>query len=297
MPDEIVVKEQCHGKARVRVARVWRGDGKDHEFVEWTISIILSSDCIPAYSAGDNSSIVATDSIKNTVYALAKLCHQPVSIETFGIKLASHFLDTYKEVTGACVSLVQNNWERVSIDGIPHQHGFKLGSQKRTAEITISRDKSSVDVVSGFTDLSLLKTTKSGFEGFIRDKFTLLPEVRERLLASTVTAKWRYARKPSCYTGTYDKVTRTLFETFFGPSKSGVYSPSVQNTLYLMAQEVLRSVPEVSSIELNMPNLHFLPVNMPTVGVKFDHDVYLPTSEPHGSIQACLARKTLTSKL
>lgn len=59
--------EQRHGKSRVRVGRVWREASGRHHFVEWNVSISLLSDCLPAYTAGDNSGIVATDTMKNTV--------------------------------------------------------------------------------------------------------------------------------------------------------------------------------------------------------------------------------------
>ncbi|KAJ7547511.1 hypothetical protein O6H91_08G088900 [Diphasiastrum complanatum] len=284
-----------HGKARVRVARVWRGSPE--KIVEWNVSVVLNSHSLAAYTHGDNSAIVATDTIKNTVYVIAKQCKEPLSVEQFGILLARHFLSLYSEVTGVKVNIVENPWQRVEIDGVPHHHGFKLGLEKHTAEVSIHDGIQKV--ASGVVGLSLLKTTKSGFEGFIRDRYTLLPEVRERILASTISASWSYSSEGCSYNKIYSEVLNTLVKTFFGPPTIGVYSPSVQNTLFLMAQEVLRRFSEIESIHLNMPNLHFLPVNMPALDEKFEHDVYLPTDEPHGTIEATLTRKntTLPSKL
>ncbi|CAK9183945.1 unnamed protein product [Ilex paraguariensis] len=293
--------EQRHGKARVRVARVWKDENGRHFFVEWNVSISLLSDCLPAYVRGDNSDIVATDTMKNTVYVKAKECSEQLSVEDFAIGLAKHFTSFYQQVTTAIIKIVEKPWERVCIDGQPHGHGFKLGSEKHTTEVAVKKSGALL-VSSGIEGLSLLKTTKSGFEGFIRDKNTILPETRERMLATEVSASWRYPfeslssipAKPLYFTERYIDVKKVLIDTFFGPPKEGVYSASVQSTLYHMAKAVLGRFPDISSIQLKMPNLHFLPVNLSSkdnpVIVKFEDDVYLPTDEPHGSIEASLSR-------
>ncbi|KAJ6311316.1 hypothetical protein OIU77_013145 [Salix suchowensis] len=271
--------EQRHGKARVRVARVWRNKSDNiHSMVEWNVSISLLSDCVNSYVRDDNSDIVATDTMKNTVYVKAKECSEQLSAENFAILLARHFTSFYKQVTTAIVKIVEKPWERVLVNGQPHDHGFKLGSEKHTAE-----------------------TTKSGFEGFIRDQYTALPETRERMLATEVTALWRYSyesvssipRNPLYFTERYLDVKKSLANTFFGPPKEGVYSASVQGTLFQMAKAVLNRFPDISSIQLKMPNIHFLPVNISSKEntiVKFNDDVFLPTDEPHGSIEASLSR-------
>ncbi|KAH9566115.1 hypothetical protein CY35_04G112900 [Sphagnum magellanicum] len=287
--------EHQHGKARVRVARLWRGKrpGEAHYLAEWNVSISLISRVLAAFTDGDNSNIVATDTMKNTVYAIAKECTDPLSLEDFGVRLGRHFLTTYPEiVTGAKVILFEKPWERATVDGQPHNHGFKLGSEKHTVEVVVNSD-GDAKVTSGVSELSLLKTTQSGFEGFLRDKYTLLPETRERMLASAIRAVWSYSSKPADYQKTYREVKDILVSTFFGPPHEGIYSPSVQKTLYKMAQAVLSRFPEIESVYLNMPNIHFLPVNMPTVGVKFGDDVFIPTDEPHGSIEARLSRKPI----
>ncbi|KAK6135939.1 hypothetical protein DH2020_030322 [Rehmannia glutinosa] len=199
--------EQRHGKARVRVGRAWREPNGRHHFVEWSVSISLLSDCLPAYTHGDNSDIVATDTMKNTVYVKAKECMQPLSPEDFAIVLGKHFTSFYQQVTAAIINIVEKPWERIKINGQPHEHGF---------------------------------------EGFIRDKYTILPETRERMLATEVTASWRYpfetlASIPAeqlYFMEKYMDVKKVLIDTFFGPTEGGVYSPSVQSTLYHMAKAV-----------------------------------------------------------
>lgn len=292
--------EQKHGKARVRVARVWRDAGGRHTVVEWNVSISLFSDCVDAYLRGDNSDIVATDTMKNTVYAKAKECTGQLSVEDFAILLAKHFTSEYRQVHAAVVKIVEKPWERVHIDGLPHDHGFKLGSERHTTEVILEK-YGSLKLTSGVEGLALLKTTKSGFEGFIRDKYTALPETRERILATEVAASWRYSyesvssipQKPLYFTERYLDVKKVLVDTFFGHPKEGVYSPSVQSTLFQMAKAALNRFPDISFVQLKMPNLHFLPVNLSSKDntiVKFEDDVYFPTDEPHGSIEASLSR-------
>ncbi|EPS70449.1 uricase, partial [Genlisea aurea] len=293
--------DQRHGKSRVRVARVWREPGGRHRFVEWNVNVTLLSDCLSAYIHDDNADIVATDTMKNTVYVKAKEAKNPISVEEFAISLGTHFTSFYPQVTAAIIHVVEKLWERITIAGQPHDHGFKLGSEKHTTEVTVNKS-GALEIASGIQGLALLKTTQSGFEGFIRDKYTLLPETQERILATEVAASWRYIFETSLsiptdesyFVDKYNDVKKTLVDTFFGPPKGGVYSASVQSTLYRMAKAVLDRVPDVSYVTLQMPNLHFLPVNLsskdfPAV-VKFEDDVYLPTDEPHGSIEATLRR-------
>ncbi|KAH9704696.1 Uricase [Citrus sinensis] len=238
--------EQRHGKARVRVARVWRSKEGRHFMVEWNVSISLLSDSIIAYVDDDNSDIVATDTIKNTVYAKAKECKEQLSVEEFAILLAKHFTSFYRQVTSAIVRIVEKPWECVSVDGQLHEHGFKLGSERHTTEVTV-QESGTLQMTSGIEGLALLKTTKSGFEGFIRDKYTALPDTQERMLATEVTSTWRYSyesvfnlpQKPLYFTERYLAVKKVLMDTFFGPPKEGVYSASVQSTLYQMAKAVL----------------------------------------------------------
>ncbi|KAK1299745.1 Uricase [Acorus calamus] len=300
-PPKALKLEQSHGKGSVRVARVWRGSDGRHSFAEWSVSVSLISDCLSAYISGDNSSIVATDTMKNTVYVKAKECTEITSVEEFAIHLGRHFTSFYPQVTAAIIKIVEKPWERIHVDGLPHTHGFKLGSERHTTDITIYKH-GGLRITSGIEGLALLKTTMSGFEGFVRDQYTILPETRERMLATEVTASWRYTfdslsmipGKPYCFTERYLNVKKVLVDTFFGPLKEGVYSPSVQNTLYLMAEAVLKRFSDVAFVQLKMPNIHFLPVNLsskdnPSI-VKFQDDVYLPTDQPHGTIEATISR-------
>ena len=151
------------------------------------------------------------------------------------------------------------------------------------------RKSGEVDVQSGFRELRLCKTTQSGYEGFHRDQYTLLPDTKERLMASSVTCTWSYFGGAQDYDMEYKKIRQKLVDAFFGTPKSGVYSPSVQKTLYEKGESVIDGCPEVEWIMVNMPYLHFNPLH--PVASKFEHDVYFPTSEPHGTIEAVVQRR------
>ncbi|KAL0742762.1 hypothetical protein Bca4012_084275 [Brassica carinata] len=241
--------DQRHGKARVRVGRVWRqGLDGSHHFVEWNVSISLLSHCLSSYHRDDNSDIVATDTMKNTVYVKAKECEDRLSVEEFAILLGNHFCSFYPQVYTAVVNITEKPWERVCVDGKPHLHGFKLGSENHTVDATIQKS-GALTLTSGVAGLALLKTTQSGFEKFVRDKYTILPDTRERMLATEVNASWRYSyesvasipKKELYFNEKFMEVKKVLMDTFFGPPETGVYSPSVQRTLYLMGSAVLRS--------------------------------------------------------
>ncbi|KAH9618184.1 hypothetical protein KSS87_019760 [Heliosperma pusillum] len=255
------------------------------------------------------------------VYVKAKECLKQTTAEDFAILLARHFTSFYKQVTGAIVKIVEKPWKRVYIDGQPHTHGFELGSEKHVAEVVLSKS-GVLKVSSGIEDLALLKTTQSGFEGFIRDKYTLLPETRERLLATAVTATWRYTfdnllsipTKPLYFAERYSEVRKVLVDTFFGAPIEGVYSPSVQSTLYQMANAVLNKlVPTLLVFSCLFPCCVINTTEnaksafpsckltkcaeskcgqglMDDTNFQFADDVYLPTDEPHGSIEASLSR-------
>lgn len=138
-------------------------------------------------------------------------------------------------------------------------------------------------------DLSVLKTTQSGYTGFLRDQYTVLPEVTDRIMATTVTCTWKYTTQPPCYDAAFNAAKSAIFDGYYGPAKGGVYSPSVQYTLHQMASILLDRVPQAESVFMNLPNLHFLPCA--PVGSTFKNDVYVATSEPHGNIEATVTRK------
>ena len=201
-----------------------------------------------AYLTDSNRGMTATDTQKNTVYYIAKKMSSECSPEEFAIALAKHFVNEYPLVSKAKVLVKVKPWERYRDvqNEQCHDHGFVMrGSEIRTAYVTYGCDDRSKDAVltveAGMMDCKVLKTTQSGYAGFLHDAFTLLPDTDERIVATSMKSTWKYCSKslPRDYDATYALVRDTSLATFFGPAKGGVFSPSVQYTLYQMAKAVI----------------------------------------------------------
>ncbi|DAZ94305.1 TPA: hypothetical protein N0F65_012074 [Lagenidium giganteum] len=295
-----------HGKGRVRLLKVNRQPDK-HTVFQVDAEIIVQGPVEAAYYEGDNGGVLPTDSVKNTVYVLAKK-HEFESLEDFGIILAKHFVTRHPDIIhSARVHLVETHWERLATPDSkgkvrPHHHAFVAGGHG-TATTTVVAHKCphggapSVTISSGVQDLKVLKTTKSSFVDFFRDEYTTLPDVPDRLVGTVVKSTWTYTAEAtrSCFKHQADTVKRVLLDTFAGPSDIGCESPAVQYTLYKMGQAVLDQCPFVKEITITMPNVHNLPVDLTRFGLKNIHphgEVFLPTDEPHGIIKATMSRAT-----
>uniref|UniRef100_A0A1D2A182 Uricase n=1 Tax=Auxenochlorella protothecoides TaxID=3075 RepID=A0A1D2A182_AUXPR len=279
-----------HGKSRVRVGRVWR-EGSVHTFAEFKVATTLESAMEHAFLTESNEGMTATDTQKNTVYYVAKQMKKPCGPEEFALAIAKHFVDNYPLVSKAKVFVEMEPWKRISVDGVPHSHGYMMtGTEIRTGYATYDKAGKAA-IQGGVKELKVLKTTQSGYSGFLHDKFTTLPDVPDRIVATSVTATWKYSAPPPCFDTAFEGVKAGFAAAFYGPPAKGVFSPSVQYTLYRMAQNALSNVPQVESVFLNMPNLHFLPCT--PVLSRFENDVYVATSEPHGTIEAVVTRKSV----
>jgi urate oxidase len=271
-----------YGKSRVRLLKVARG--ARHEIQEITVKIAFEGDFIKVHTDGDNSLVLPTDTMKNTVYALAWETEEIEEIETFAQRLASYFLKNNSQVNRVSIEIIEHSWTRIVVNREPHEHSFiKSGDEKRTAKINATRD--GVSVESGIEDLIVLKTTKSGFVGFIKDRYTTLPETTDRIFSTSIKANWLYAHPDSATGDVWRGVRQTIIETFAAHD-----SLSVQHTLYAMGEAVLEKFPGIAEITFSLPNIHYLPVDLARFGLANDNRIFLPTSEPHGLIEARLVR-------
>jgi urate oxidase len=272
-----------YGKSRVRLLKVDRRNAH-HEIQNLTLSIALEGDFDAVHKTGDNSLCLPTDTMKNTVYALAGETEDIEAVEIFGRRLAAHFLANCGHVSRVVIDLAEHGWKRMKFDGAEHEHSFVRGSgEKRTAKVNATRDN--VTVESGVEDLIVLKTTRSGFVGYIRDEYTTLPEATERIFSTAVKAAWRYAKADDATDDTFHGIRHTILKVFAGHD-----SLSVQHTLYAMGEAVLNEFTVVDEIAFSMPNIHCLPVDMTKLGQQNDNRIFVPTDEPHGLIEARLAR-------
>lgn len=271
-----------YGKGRVRIMRVKR-DSAHHEVRELSVQAMLSGDFDAAYTEGDNSKVIATDSIKNIVNIVAR-DNVGAENEEFAGLLAKYFLDRYDHVSGVDVTATEAKWTRIAVDGAPHDHAFVLdGNGKPFVELSATRQASRL--VSGITGFTFLKTTQSGWENYWFDEATTLKPTADRLFATAMDASWLWSGVPASYPAANAAVLAAALKVF-----AGTYSPGVQNTMYLMGEAVLAAVPEVAEISMACPNKHYLPIDLSPFGRSFDGQVFTPTDEPHGQIECTVGR-------
>jgi urate oxidase len=273
-----------YGKSRVRLMKVER-HGDHHDLQNLNIKIALEGDFDEIHTSGDNANCLPTDTMKNTVYALAAQTEHIEEIESFGLRLADHFLANNPEVSSVSIDIIEHKYTRIPVDGKAHDHSFtKSGGEKRTTSVHATRDSRSVE--SGLEDLTVIKTTRSGFAGFKKDAYTFLPETDDRIFCTAVKSRWRYASPEKATEDLWRGVRQTILDTFATHD-----SLSVQHTLYAMGEAVLDTHPDVTEISFSLPNIHCLPVDVTRFGSEERHAIFLPTEEPHGLIEGRLTRQ------
>lgn len=271
-----------YGKAKVRVLKILR-DGAVHRIKDIEVAALLQGDFATSYTSGDNTKVVATDTIKNTVNVLSKQ-QLGDEIEKFAIFLGQHFLKKYAQVHEAKIDISERDWRRMEIAGKPHPHAFAVGGEARMfARVVCKRDSQVVQ--SGVRDLLILKSTGSGFEKYPRDEFTTLPETADRILATSFSATWTFAKLPADFSKANDSIMSAMLKVF-----AENYSPSAQTTLFQMGEAALAVCPEISHVDLVMPNKHCLLIDLSPFGLENKNEVFVPTDEPHGQIEATVSR-------
>jgi urate oxidase len=276
----MVLASNRYGKSKVRLVKV-RRDREPHGLLDLTIDVELEGAFEPVYTEGDNAACIATDTMKNTVYALAR--HDDIAhIEQFAARLADHFA-AEGGVSQARVAIREQPWERVAISGLPHPHAFRQPGGEAWTTVVTSGQRGNA-IASGVVDLALLKTTDSGFAGFRRDRYTTLPETDDRIFATSVAASWRY-RPGMKEFGARARIREALVETFACHK-----SRSVQHTLYAMGEAALAACADVTDITLTMPNRHHIVVDLAPFGLDNPNEIFVATDQPHGLIEATVRR-------
>ena len=272
-----------YGKGRVRVMRVAR-DGARNEVRELTVLTMLEGGFAAAYTAGDNRAVVATDTIKNIAYIVARE-NLASCAEDYAAKLAARFLERYPQVERATVRTWETKWVRATLADGPHPHTFTLDSNGQpTVELSAGRD-GPPRVASGLAGYTFMKSTASGWSDFLMDEYTTLPETSDRLAATAMDATWTWRAVPSDYPAANARVLSTMLEVF-----GTTYSHGVQDSLYRMGEAALAAVPEVGTISMSCPNKHYLPVALDRFGLSADNMVFVATDEPHGQIECTVGR-------
>jgi urate oxidase len=280
----ITLGENRYGKSRVRVMKVERF-GDRHEVSEWNVEVWLKGDFVQCFDDGDNSLILPTDTMKNTIYSLARVS-RATTPEEFAKELVIHFVDTQLQVDEAGASISATGWKHIDAGGKQHPTAFVHSSpSSETTCVTYSRGGTPA-VASGFANMALLKTAKSAFAGYKKDRWTTLRETHDRLLGTLAKAEWKYDGMPDGFADARERITDALLSTFAAHD-----SLSVQQTLFAMGKAALGAVLTVKEIHLQMPNKHCNLVDLSAFGQDNPNHIFVPTDEPHGSIEACVRRE------
>jgi len=272
-----------YGKGRVRVMRVDRGSDR-HEVRELTVQAMLEGGFAAAYTAGDNAAVVATDTIKNIAYIVARE-NIGACAEEYAGKLAARFLDRYPQVERATVRTSETKWTRATLGGLEHAHTFTLDANGRPTVALTARRDGGVEVVSGIAGYTFMKSTESGWVGYVMDEYTTLPETWDRIAATAMDATWTWRSPPVGYPAANARILSTMLEVF-----GTTYSHGVQDSLYRMGEAALAAVPELATVSMACPNKHYIPVNLDRFGLSGDNMVFVATDEPHGQIECTVGR-------
>jgi urate oxidase len=278
----IHLAENNYGKQRVRLLRLSRPNARPdarHDIKELNVGIRFEGDFDAAHTKGENRNILPTDTMKNTVYALARQ-HPVDTAEAFCLRLADHFLAKNPQASRIQVDASETLWERFAVGGRPHAHAFTcVSSETRTASVKATRNEKNIRA--GIEDLAVLKATQSAFEGFLRDEFTTLKQDRNRILSTVISAEWLYREDSPPFDATWNGVRQSMLETF-----ADHQSESLQHTLYAMGEAVLQNFASIHEIHLSLPNKHYHLVDLSPFRLDNPGVVFLPTDEPHGLIEA-----------
>ncbi|MFD6779115.1 factor-independent urate hydroxylase [Streptomyces diastaticus] len=291
----VVLGQNQYGKAENRVVKITR-DGATHHIKDLNVSVALSGDMEEVHYSGSNASVLPTDTTKNTVFAFAKE-HGIESAEQFGVHLARHFVTSQEPIHRARIRIEEYSWERIPasdansrfIGADEVKHSFvRQGQETRLAQITYDGER--WEIVSGLKDLVVMNSTNSEFWGYVKDKYTTLPEAYDRILATQVAARWRFnwtddeQRMPQWETS-YRQVKKHMLEAF-----AETYSLSLQQTLYQMGARIINHRAEIDEVRFSLPNKHHFLVDLEPFGLKNDNEVYFAADRPYGLIEATVLR-------
>ena len=276
--------KNSYGKSLVRLTKINRS-GKIPTWKEITVEIELAGpEFAGCYYEGDNSKIVATDSMKNTVYVFGAR-NDLKSIEEYGLALAKHFLDDYKHVEEVNVRINEDMWVPIAIEKGNHDTAFvKDRGDHRYTHIQMTGKETKI--TSGIDNLVVAKITGSEFTGYITDSYTTLKPTTDRIFGTKIEARWIWKNTNCDFNAGYTKARSLMLETF-----AHHHSLSAQQTLFAMGDAVLAAVSDIEEISLTLPNLHRLPFNLEPLGMENKNEVFVTTSEPHGVIKGTMARK------
>ena len=275
--------ENCYGKSRVRLSRIMR-HADYHEFNEWNVRILLQGDFESSFTEADNSKILPTDTMRNAVYSIARGSNAK-TIEAFATELGDHLLGSNPQISKVSIEIEERAWQRVNVNGVPEGTTFKMAGPELQTVCAQRQKGGEWTTTSGIVGLTILKTTKSAFTGYISDRLTTLKPATDRIFGTCATIKWDHDSKEKNYSDVRARITTALMAEFANHN-----SMSVQHTLFDMGKAALAAAPEIARIHLTMPNLHHLLADLSPFGQDNPNHIFVPNDEPHGYIEATIER-------
>ena len=277
--DTVVLGRNQYGKAENHVVRINR-DTDRHEIRDLVVTSQLRGDLEEVHTVGDNAHCVPTDTQKQTVFAFAQQ-YGIDSPERFLLRLADHFTGEFEWITGGRWAAQEHAWNRID----DHDHCFvQRKDEVRTAVVVADGEERTV--ISGFKDLTVLKSTQSGFTGYPKDKYTVLPETEDRIMSTDIATRWRYNTAEVDFDAVYEDVKRIILTKF-----TDHYSKALQETLYLMGKAVIEAHPEIDEIKFSCPNKHHFVYDLGFCGLENDKETHWAADRPYGLIEATIQRK------
>ncbi|MFF3462482.1 factor-independent urate hydroxylase [Streptomyces sp. NPDC002619] len=282
----VMLGQNQYGKAENRVVKITR-DGATHHIKDLNVSVSLSGDMEEVHYSGSNAHVLPTDTTKNTVYAFAKE-YGIESAEQFGIHLARHFVTSQEPIHRARIRIEEYAWERIETSGDKKHSFVRKGQETRLTQITY--DGTSWEVVSGLKDLVVMNSTDSEFWGYVKDRYTTLPEAYDRILATQVSGCWRFnwtddEQEMPDWEESYDQAKKHMLQAF-----AETYSLSLQQTLYQMGSRIIDHRGEIDEVRFSLPNKHHFLVDLEPFGLKNDNEVYFAADRPYGLIEGTILR-------
>ena len=290
----VQLQQNRYGKSRVRVMRLTKHNGH-HDLDEWTVQLLLTGDFETAHTLGDNSQILPTDTMKNTIYVIAHET-KATSIEGYAQDLIDYILSRNPQVSEAECIIQSHLWKRMTVDGQPYPTAFMHGSDEVQTTRISRKQNQSFEITSGLDGLFVLKTAQSGFVGYIKDSLTTLPETTDRLFGTVVKADWTYtaAAIASAAANPDQAIDFNKARTHLRDAMLTTFakhdSLSVQQTLYAMGEAALAHTDIIDKVYLLMPNKHNLLIDLKRFDRENPNHIFVPTDEPHGTIEATITR-------
>ena len=242
-------KDHYYGKADVTVYRLIRDGrvpaGRNPVFGANVKMLTWGGAFWPTYLRGDNTGLIATDSMKNFIH------RETFSFDEFGLEnycrfLGRTFLDAYPQVEGLQLTAVQ-----LPYNGLEGGVAFiPSGPDQAFARVEMTRD-GVVDAVSGIGGFKLLRLRGSAFQGFVRDEHTTLPDRPSRVLHMWLDLEWSYSSLDAAFSdGAITAQVRAIVMDVFTSFESG----SIQQIIHQMGTKIFADLPEIRELRFEATN-------------------------------------------